>query len=272
MVKPADKRTVVDFLKTEKKFSQNRSCRLVQLDVSTYRYQSVKKDDGELRNKIVSLAHQNKRFGFKRINALLKADGIEVNHKKVYRIYKEEKLAVKRKKRKQKLKRACSLILATFPNEMWSMDFVSDSLAYGRKFRTLNIIDVLTRECLAIEADFSLPSARVIRVLDRIIELRGKPKSIRIDNGAEFTSLIIIQWAEKNGIKLDYIQPGKPTQNAFVESFNGKFRDECLNENWFLNLNHAKVLIEEWRISYNTYRPHSSLNYMTPESFAKQYA
>lgn len=272
MVKPADKRNIVNFLKAEKKLTQSRSCRLVNLDVSTYRYQSVKKDDSELRNKIICLAHQNKRFGYKRIHALIKTEGIEVNRKKVYRIYKEENLAVKRKKSKQKLKRACSLILADFPNEMWSMDFVSDSLAQGRKFRTLNVIDVLTRECLAIEADFFLTSARVIRVLDRLIELRGKPKAIRIDNGTEFTSLIIIEWAKKNDIKLDYIQPGKPTQNAFIESFNGKFRDECLNENWFLSLNHAKILIEEWRIGYNTQRPHSSLNYMTPERFAKQYA
>lgn len=272
MVKPADKKVAVNILKDEMNINQNRSCRLVKLRVSTYKYQSVKKDDIELRNKIIYLAHQNKRFGHKRIQALLKEDGIIANHKKVYRIYKEEKLVLKRKKRKEKVKRACSLILAQFPNEMWSMDFVSDSLVGGRKFRTLNIIDVLTRESLAIEVDFSLPSARVIRVLDRLIELRGKPKLIRIDNGSEFTSLIIIQWANKHGIKLDYIQPGKPTQNAFIESFNGKFRDECLNENWFLNLNHAKNLIEEWRINYNTKRPHSSLNYMTPERFAKQYA
>ena len=272
MVKPADKKIAVNILQNEMDITQSRSCRLVKLRISTYKYQSVRKDDSELRNKIIFLSNQNKRFGHKRIHALLKEEGVEANHKKVYRIYKEEKLALKRKKRREKPKRLCNLILAENPNEIWSMDFVSDSLAGGRKFRTLNIIDILTRESLAIEVDFSLPSERVIKVLDRIIEFRGKPKLIRIDNGSEFTSRVITKWAQKNGIEFAYIQPGKPTQNAFIESFNGKFRDECLNENWFFSLNHAKNLIEEWRINYNTKRPHSSLNYMTPERFAKQYA
>lgn len=272
MVKPADKRKVVDFLKTERKFSQNKSCRLVKIDVSTYRYKSVKKDDSDLRKKILELAHKHKKYGYRRIFETLKEKGEKCNHKKIYRIYKEENLSVIRKKRKPRVKRMSTLVLASLPNEIWTMDFVSDSLANGRKIRTLNILDIVTRESLSIEVDFSLPARRVIRVLDRLLETRGTPKSIRIDNGTEFTSKIFVEWANKNNIKLVYIQPGKPTQNCHIESFNGKFRDECLNENLFLSLNHAKELIEDWRIYYNTERIHSSLNYMTPESYAKQYA
>ncbi len=272
MVKPADKKNVVDFLTTEKDFSQNRSCRLVKLDVSTYRYKSVKKDDSELREKIISIAHKNNKYGSKRIYETLKGKGELVNHKKVTRIYNEENLALKRKKRRNRIKRMCDIVLAQNINEIWTMDFVSDGLANGRKIRTLNIIDLLTRECLAIEVDFSLPSQRVIRVLDWLLEIRGVPKAIKIDNGSEFTSKIFTEWANKNNIRLVYIQPGKPIQNAHIESFNGKFRDECLNENLFLNLNHAKELIEIWRMYYNTERIHSSLNYMTPENYAKQFA
>jgi putative transposase len=272
VVKPAGKKNVVDFLKTDKKFSQNRSCRLVKLEVSTYRYKSVKKDDTELREKIIFLAHKNNKYGSKRIHETLKQEGEIINHKKVLRIYNEEHLALKRKKRRNRIKRMCDIVLAQNINEIWSMDFVSDGLANSRKIRTLNIIDLLTRECLAIEVDFSLPSKRVIRVLDRLLEVRGIPKAIKIDNGAEFTSKIFTEWANKNNIRLVYIQPGKPTQNSHIESFNGKFRNECLNENLFLNLNHAKELIEIWRMYYNTERIHSSLNYMTPENYAKQFA
>ena len=272
MVKPADKRKVVDFLKTENRFSQSRSCRLVHLDNSTYKYKSVKKDAKDLREKIIHLAHKHKKYGYRRIFETLKNEGEIYNHKKVYRIYKEENLAVRRKKRKPRIKRMSTLILASSPNELWTMDFVSDSLANGRKLRTLNILDIVTRESLSIEVDFSLPARRVIRTLDRLIEIRGIPKSIRIDNGTEFTSKIFVEWAAENNIKLVYIQPGKPIQNCFIESFNGKFRDECLNENLFFSLNHAKELIESWRIYYNTERIHSSLNYMTPETYAKQYA
>jgi len=272
VVKPADKRKVVDFLKTDKRFSQNRSCRLVKLDVSTYRYKSVKKNDSELRDKIIFLAHKHRKYGYRRIFETLKNSEEIYNHKRVYRIYREENLAVRRKKRKPRIKRMSTLILGSLPDEIWTMDFVSDSLTNGRKIRTFNILDIVTRESLSIEVDFSLPARRVIRVLDRLLETRGIPKSIRIDNGTEFTSKIFIEWAKKNNIELVYIQPGKPTQNCFIESFNGKFRDECLNENLFFSLNHAKELIENWRVYYNTERIHSSLNYMTPETYAKQYA
>lgn len=270
-MKPADKRKAVDLLKAAFFLSQSRSCRLVKLDVSTYKYKSVKTEDKDLREKIVNLAHKYNRYGYRRIFETLKNDGVKSNHKKVYRIYTEENLAVRRKKGKLRIKRMSTLILATLPNELWTMDFVSDSLADGRKLRTLNILDIVTREVLSIEVDFSLPSKRVIRSLDRLIETRGAPKSIRIDNGSEFTSKIFVEWAKTNNIELIYIQPGKPIQNCFIESFNGKFRDECLNENLFTSLNHAKELIEKWRVYYNTERIHSSLNYMTPQSYAKQF-
>jgi putative transposase len=201
---------------------------------------------------------------------LLKREGFNVNHKKVYRIYKEENLSVRRTKRKRlKSVPRENIITPIFPNEQWAMDFVSDSLFNGRKIRTLNVLDLFSRECLAIEVDTSLSGLRVARVLERLIGSRSVPKSITIDNGTEFTSKVFDQWAYEKGIKLNFIQPGKPTQNGFVESFNGKFRDECLNENWFLSLNYAKELIEKWRIDYNAQRPHSSLNNLTPEEYVK---
>lgn len=270
MVKPADKRKVVSYLIADKKLSQRRSCRLVRIYRSSFQYQSAKNNDCNLRSKIIDIAKFRKRFGYRRIHVLLKREGFNVNHKKVYRIYKEENLSVRRTKRKRlKSVPRENILTPIFPNEQWAMDFVSDSLACGRKIRTLNILDLFSRECLAIEVDTSLSGLRVARVLERLIESRNIPKSITMDNGTEFTSKIFDQWTYEKGIKLNFIQPGKPTQNGFVESFNGKFRDECLNENWFLSLNHAKKLIEEWRIDYNTQRPHSSLNNLTPQEYVK---
>jgi putative transposase len=254
----------------DKNLSQRRSCRLIKFYRSSFKYVSTKANDEDLRLKMIELAKSRKRFGYRRIHILLKREGFDVNHKKVYRIYKEENLSVRKKKRKRIAKSERENVLVpVFPNERWAMDFVSDSLASGRKIRTLNIVDLFTRECLAIEVDTSLSGLRVTKVLDRLIESRKKPKTITIDNGSEFTSKVFDQWAYEKGIKLNFIQPGKPMQNGFVESFNGKFRDECLNENWFLNLNHAKELIENWRIDYNTQRPHSSLNNLTPEEYVR---
>ncbi|WP_373832369.1 IS3 family transposase, partial [Delftia acidovorans] len=159
--------------------------------------------------------------------------------------------------------------VATAPNQSWSMDFVFDGLAYGRRFRCLNIVDDYTRECLAIEVDTSLPGLRVAQVLQRLAELRGLPKSITVDNGPEFAGRALDAWAYQVGVKLSFIRPGKPVENAYIESFNGKFRDECLNEHWFMSLRQAKSLIEDWRVEYNTERPHSALGYLTPEQFAQ---
>lgn len=265
MVKPADKRKIVQYLITKHKFSQCRACRLTNLHRKTYNYRTKKKNDDDLNNHIVDIANKRKRFGYRRIHLMLKKEGFTVNHKKVYRIYKEHNLSLRRK-RTNKIKRSeiNSMPTPMFTNDQWAMDFMSDSMFNGRKFRMLNIIDIATRECLTIDVDTSIKGKRVTRTLDKLVFLRGKPKSIIMDNGSEFTSKILQNWAAKRDIKLSFIQPGKPFQNAFIESFNGKFRDECLNENWFINLKQAKSLIENWRMDYNSHRPHSSLGGLTP--------
>ncbi|GEJ58427.1 hypothetical protein AMYX_31680 [Anaeromyxobacter diazotrophicus] len=192
-----------------------------------------------------------------------------MNHKLVFRLYRAEGLAVRRKKRKRIAASVRVLPPPTVrPRQQWTMDFTQDSLANGHQFRTLNLVDTFTRECLAIEVDHSLPAARVVRVLERLVEVHGQPEVIRVDNGTEFTSHLVDAWAYERGIKLDFICPGKPTENGHIESFNGKFRDECLNENWFLHLDDARRKIEAYRIDYNEVRPHSSLDNMTPMQFA----
>jgi putative transposase len=209
-----------------------------------------------------------RRFGYRRLHAMLRREGYEVNHKRVYRIYVEEQLWVRRRKRKRHLAMPRSpMLVPTKVNEVWSMDFVSDALAAGRRFRTLDIVDDFTREAPAIEVDTSLSGVRVTRVLDRLKLERGLPRQIRSDNGPEFISRAVEQWAYANGVEWHFIEPGKPIENAYVESFNGKFRDECLNENWFTTLADARQKIEQWRQDYNQVRPHSSLAYRTPNEF-----
>jgi putative transposase len=192
-----------------------------------------------------------------------------VNHKRVYRIYRKEGLAMRRRKGKRfRAAARVPMVLPTRANQMWTMDFTRDSLASGRKFRTLNLMDGYTREALCIEVDTSLPGLRVVQVLERVAEERGLPEAIQVDNGPEFISRVVDQWAYAKGVALHFIEPGKPVQNAFIESFNGKFRDECLNQNWFTSLGDARRIIEAWRMDYNTVRPHSSLGYLTPEEYA----
>lgn len=215
------------------------------------------------------LAQQWPRFGYRRLHVLLRRSGLGINHKRVQRLYREEGLALRRRKRR---KHTCTirvpLTVAQRPNQRWSMDFVSDVLANGRRIRALTVVDDYTRECPAIEVDTSLNGVRVSRVLDRLAELRGLPESIRTDNGPEFAGKVLDAWAYRRGVKLDFIRPGKPTENGYIESFNGKLRDECLNENWFTTLPEAKLVIENWRNVYNDKRPHSSLGDLTPEEFA----
>ena len=194
-----------------------------------------------------------------------------VNHKRVYRLYQEEGLAMRRRERKRfRAEARVPLVLPTRTNQMWTMDFTRDSLASGRKFRTLNLMDGYTREALWIEVDTSLPGLRVVQVLERVVQERGLPETIQVDNGPEFISQVVDQWAYRNGVALHFIDPGKPVQNAFIESFNGKFRDECLNQSWFTSLEDARQIIEAWRVDYNTVRPHSSLGYQTPAEYAPQ--
>jgi putative transposase len=209
------------------------------------------------------------RFGYRRLHILLEREGLVVNHKRLHRIYRTAGLQVRRRRRKR-LTRADRVPLPAPRQrlERWSMDFTADTLADGRVFRTLNIVDDFTRECVAIEVDRSLPGLRVARVLDRLQATVGLPHSIVVDNGPEFAGRALDAWAYARGVALRFIRPGKPIENAYVESFNGKFRDECLNEHWFVSLADARAAIETWRVDYNTVRPHSSLAGETPEQFA----
>lgn len=245
--------------------SERAACRLLDLSRSTNRYESGTQDDSEIRQKIVDLAAVRRRFGYRRIHKKLRRQGLKVNHKKVYRIYSEENLKLRRKRTKKRLEvRGMPMMVPEDPNERWSLDFVSDTLYTGRRYRTLNVVDNHTRECVGIEVDFSLPAQRVTRALERMIWWYGKPETIVSDNGPEFRAKHTQRWAQKNGITWHFIDPGKPMQNAFAESFNGRFRDECLNDNWFTSIDEARELTEKWRNDYNTERPHSGLDYATP--------
>ncbi len=249
--------------------SARKACLLVGLCRASYAYRPVARDDDELRQKIRDLAHQRRRFGCPRIHVMLRRAGMVINHKRTERIYQEEGLSLRKRKRKK----TAAVARVTLPepqraNEMWSMDFVTDSIVTGRRFRALAIVDQYSRECPAIEVDTSLGGARVVAVLDRLGETRGLPQTITSDNGPEFAGRKLDEWAYRRGIKLNFIRPGKPIENAYAESFLGRLRDECLNENWFLSMNHAREVIESWRKDYNGARPHSSLGGLTPQEYA----
>ena len=253
----------------EKGYSQRRACGLAALHPKTYRYGSKRTGDEELRTRLRELASQRRRFGYRRLGLMLQRQGIKLNHKKLYRLYKEERLTVrKRGGRKRALGTRAPMAIPQDQNLRWSLDFVMDTMVSGRRFRILTLVDDFTRECLALMVDTSLTGLRVLRELDRIIETRGCPRMIVSDNGTEFTSNAILAWQQERDVEWHYIAPGKPMQNGFVESFNGRLRDECLNEHLFTNLNEAREIIEAWRIDYNTNRPHTSLNGLTPTEFA----
>lgn len=249
--------------------SERRSCKLAGLNRATYRYKPGAKNDGFVRERLRVLAVQRPRFGAPRLIVLLRQELGFVNHKRVERIYREEGLQLPRKKGKKRgvNNRAAALLAPGEPNERWSMDFMSDSLSDGRRFRVLTVVDDFTRECVATLVDTGITGERVIRTLEWLKETRGLPGMLVMDNGPEFTSKAMLAWSKPAGVKLHFIDPGKPVQNAFIESFNGKLRDECLNQHWFVSLEEARRIIESWRLDYNTARPHSSLGYMTPEGF-----
>jgi putative transposase len=233
------------------------------------RYRRKRKDDTADRELLRALAAERRRFGYRRLREMAKRRGRHMNLKKVYRLYREEALAVRRRRgRKRAIGTRAPLRQAQRPNQIWVLDFMADMLETGRRFRVFNVEDQLSREGLAAEVDTSLPGSRVARALDRIVAERGKPEMIVSDNGTELTGNAMLKWAEHNGVEWHYIAPGKPQQNGFMESFNGKLRDECLNEHVFSSLAQARRVIEAWRIDYNTVRPHSSLGYLTPKEFA----
>jgi putative transposase len=247
--------------------SVRRACELALIPRSTYRFERDPHRDEPLRAQLIELAQDKPRYGYRRLLVLMRWAGTVVNHKRLFRIYRAAGLSVKRKRRKRLVRMCQPRLRPTAPNEEWSLDFVHDRLASGRSVRVLGVVDTFTRECLALEVDTSFASRRVTRVLDEVIAERGRPRRLVMDNGSELTSRHFLSWGVDWKLELAYIQPGKPVQNAYVESFNGKLRDECLNVSWFRNLWQARVRIAAWRSEYNSARPHSSLGYQTPEAF-----
>ncbi|MEH7879391.1 IS3-like element ISRle4 family transposase [Rhizobium laguerreae] len=270
VVTPAAKRKAVAHLMSHHEMSERRACKAIGFCRMTVRYETRRDDDHELRERMKALAHERRRFGYRRIHVLLRREGHLVNHKRLFRLYREEKLTVrKRGGRKRAIGTRAPMLVPMVANDRWSLDFVSDQFTDGRRLRILTVVDDCTRECLAFVADTSLSGLRVARELDRIIEERGKPRMIVSDNGSEFTSNAILQWADRTKVDWHYIAPGKPIQNAFIESFNGRLRDEFLNETLFSSLAHARSALSNWRSDYNDQRPHSSLGWLTPAEFAQ---
>jgi putative transposase len=269
MVTPASRRTAAGVMVTEFRRSQRKACELTGLWRSSCRYAVRRPGQEELRQKLRELAFKRPRFGYRRLLFFIQKAGHRVNHKRLFRLYRMDALGLPRKRPKKRLwQRQKPLTPALRPLERWSMDFEEDRLATRRKFRTLNIVDDFSRKSPGILVDTSIGGVRAARFLDELAEPNGLPETLVLDNGTEFTSRAFLGWAEKRGITLHFIDPGKPNQNAFIESFNGRFRDECLNLHWFESLPDARLTIEEWRIDYNEVRPHSSLGNLTPSEFA----
>jgi len=269
MVGPAAKREAVAHLRGVLEMSERRACTIVAADRKMIRYCSHRPPDTELRARLRELANQRRRFGYRRLFILLRDQGEPSGVNRIYRLYREEGLAVrKRRSRRKAVGTRAPILVEVKPNARWSLDFVHDQLACGRRFRILNIVDDVTRECLAAIPDTSISGRRVARELTILIDRRGKPRMIVSDNGTEFTSNAILGWQQERAIEWHYIAPGKPMQNGYIESFNGRMRDELLNESLFLDLDQARQIVADWVVDYNTARPHSSLGYKTPAAYA----
>ena len=266
MVTPAARREAVAHLRAAHGVSERRACLVLRADRTSVRYRSRRPDDDEVRERLRALSRERRRFGYRRLHLLLAREGIAMNQKKLRRLYREEKLQVRRRGgRKRALGTRAPMALPDGPNQRWSLDFVSDAFTDGRRFRILAVVDDFTRECLALVADTSLSGIRVARELDALIWQRGaKPQTVVSDNGTELTSMAILRWSQERSVEWHYIAPGKPMQNGFVESFNGRLRDECLNETLFTSIRHARIELATWKEDYNTVRPHSSLGGRTP--------
>jgi putative transposase len=269
MVGPAAQREAVAHLQAELGLSERRACSIVSADRKMIRYRSCRRPDTELRAELRELAHARRRFGYRRLFVLLRQRGEQSGINRIYRLYREEGLTVrKRRSRRRAVGVRAPILVEARPNARWSLDFVHDQFACGRRFRILNVVDDVTRECLAAIPDTSISGHRVARELTALIEQRGKPGMIVSDNGTEFTSNAMLAWSEQYIIDWHFIAPGKPMQNGFCESFNGRMRDELLNETLFLSLEHARSRIAEWADDYNRQRPHSALSYRTPAAYA----
>jgi len=273
MVTPAARREAVAHLQVTYEVSERRACTTIGADRKSVRYRSHRADDAAVRARLRELASIRRRFGYRRLHVLLRREGIVMNHKKLRRLYREERLQVRRRGgRKRALGTRVPMALPQGPNQRWSLDFLSDAMTDGRRFRILAIVDDFTRECLALVADTSLPGLRVARELDILIAIRGCPATIVSDNGTELTSMAMLRWSQDRQVEWHYIAPGKPTQNAFIESFNGRLRDELLNETLFSSLVHAREALSLWKDDYNTIRPHSGIGNLTPAAYADRSA
>ena len=268
-MRPAAQRAAVRWLCERFGFSERRACRVVGVGRSTARYHPrPRPDEAALRHRLRQLASERRRFGYRRLYVLLRREGVSVNHKRIERLYREEGLAVRRRGRKRVVATGRGRLAApSTPNEQWGIDFLSDALAGGRRIRLCTVLDLFTREALAIEIDTSLPGERVVGVLERVAAHHGQPRQLVLDNGPELTGLAMDHWASTRQVRLGFIEPGKPVQNALVESCHGRLRDECLNEHWFLSLEDARQIVERWRQDYNRSRPHSALGYRSPQEF-----
>jgi putative transposase len=270
MVTPAARREAVAHLRVAFEVSERRACSALGTDRSSIRYRSTRPDDAALRVRLRELAAIRRRFGYRRLHILIRREGVIVNHKKLRRLYREERLQVRRRGgRKRALGTRAPMALPQGPNQRWSLDFLSDAFSDGRRFRILAIVDDYTRECLALVPDTSLPGRRVVRELDTLIASRGRPATCVSDNGTELTGMAILRWSQETRVEWHYIAPGKPQQNAFIESFNGRLRDELLNETLFASLAHVREALALWKDDYNTVRPHSALGNFPPAIYAR---
>ena len=273
-MRPERRRELVRHLEWVYRVSERRGCTVLRFNRSSHRYRAIRNDQAVLRERIRELAAARVRYGYLRIYILLRREGWKINHKRVYRLYRQEGLSMRLKRPRRHVMAAHRTVrpAAGTINEHWSMDFVSDALFDGRRMRALTVVDDYSRESLAIEVGQSITGEQVVMVMKRLTAVRGAPKRIRVDNGPEFVSRALDQWAYLHQVTLDFSRPGKPTDNALVESFNGRLRDECLNTNWFLSLDDARCKIEAWRRHYNESRPHTSLGFVPPSVFAQRAA
>lgn len=273
-MKPSRRRAVVVYLCGAYRVSERHACQVVRLPRATHRYQSIRDPLTALRMRLRELAQARIRYGYRKLRVLLIREGWQVGKKRVYRLYREERLGLQRRPKARRIvsEHRRQKPRAERPNQVWGLDFVADQLVDGRRFRALTIVDIYTRECLAIQVGQSLKGSDVVRVLQRVSEQRGMPQMLFCDNGSEFSSQVMDLWAYHNQVKIDFSRPGKPTDNAHVESFNGTLREECLDAHWFSNLPEATERIEAWRWEYNASRPHRALGERTPHEFARQIA